>query len=142
MVLQMETVLFNENGDESEAQYIRDQLKEFNNSVVGDDNHKQIYIIAKKDDQIIGGIIGGTYWGWLYIDRFWVQENYRNRGLGKRLLEKMENEGRKRNCRYVHLDTHDFQAVGFYKKQGYDIKCEIDDLPKGHKKYLMIKQLS
>ncbi|MBE3093890.1 MAG: GNAT family N-acetyltransferase, partial [Actinobacteria bacterium] len=127
---------FNNNPSDSEIQYIKDELKLFNDRIVGDDNHKQINIIVKNDrDEIIGGLIGGTYWEWLHIDRFWVHENYRSQGIGKSVLKLAEDEAKNRGCNNVHLDTHDFQAVNFYKKQGYIIRCELNNLPNGHTKY-------
>ena len=133
---------FNNNPSDSEIQHIKDELKLFNDRIVGDDNHKQINIIVKNDrDEIIGGLISGTYWEWLYIDRLWIHENYRNRGFGKSILKLAEDEAKNRGCNNVHLDTHDFQAVNFYKKQGYISRCELDNLPKGHTKYLMTKEL-
>lgn len=133
---------FNNNPSDSEIQYIKDELKLFNDRIVGDDNHRQINIIVKNDrDEIIGGLISGTYWEWPYIDRFWVHENYRNQGIGKSVLKLAEDEAKNRGCNNVHLDTHDFPAVNFYKKQGYIIRCELSNLPKGHTKYLMTKEL-
>ena len=52
-----------------------------------------------------------------------------------------EDEAKNRGCNNVRLETHDFQAVNFYKKQGYIIRCELNNLPKGHTKYLMTKEL-
>ena len=49
---------FNNNPSDSEIQYIKYELKLFNDRIVGDDNHKQINIIVKNDrDEIIGGLI-------------------------------------------------------------------------------------
>ena len=130
------------NPSDKEIQFVRDELKKFNDQIVGDDNHKPINIIIKDENEdILGGLIGGTYSGWLYIDRFWINENIRNQGIGKKILKLAEDEAKQRGCNNVHLDTHDFQAVNFYKQQGYEIKCELKDLPKGHNKYLMTKEL-
>ena len=53
----------------------------------------------------IAGILGGTYWGWMYIDILWVDEKYRKQGLGSKLLEAAESEAKKRGCHSVHVDT-------------------------------------
>jgi GNAT superfamily N-acetyltransferase len=133
---------YQSNPTEDEIEFIKNGLEEYNNNIVGSDNHKLLNIILKnKDKKIIGGILGGTYWGWLNIERFWIEEEYRNKGIGKKLLKKIEEEAKKRGCKHVHLDTHDFQAREFYQKQGYTIRCELKDLPKGHSKYLMTKEL-
>jgi|GEM_PF-5034002 ribosomal protein S18 acetylase RimI-like enzyme len=58
------------------------------------------------------------------------------------LLSAAENEAHKRNCRYVHLNTHSFQAVEFYERNGYQKAGELTNLPPGHSKYLLWKELS
>jgi GNAT superfamily N-acetyltransferase len=135
-------LLFDNNPSDTEIGFVKNELKKFNDKIVGDDNHKPIGIIVKNDNnEIIGGRIGGTYWGWLYIDRFRIHDQYRNRGIGTRVLRSAEDEAKKRGCFHSHVDTHDFQAVNFYIKQGYPVRCELEDLPKGHSKYLMTKVL-
>jgi hypothetical protein len=44
-------------------------------------------------------------------------------------------------ARSVHLDTYDFQALGFYKKLGYGVFGELDDYPPGHTRYFLTKPL-
>jgi GNAT superfamily N-acetyltransferase len=125
-----------------DIQSVINGLDEFNESIVGKDNHKALNLIIKDESgKIIAGLIGGTYWGWLYVDRLWVDKSYRKKGIGKSLLEKAENEAKRRGCLNAHLDTMSFQALEFYKKQGYIVKCEIEDIPRGYSKYHLIKQL-
>lgn len=38
------------------------------------------------------------------------------------------------------LDTFDFQAEGFYVKNGYKVIGEIADFPKGHKRIYFAKR--
>ncbi len=90
---------------------------------------------------IIGGLIGLTYWNWLYIDRLWVEIKHRGKGIGTKILETAEKEARLRGCIGIHLDTHDFQNVAFYKRKGFKIQGEIKDLPRGHYRYLLTKIL-
>jgi hypothetical protein len=61
--------------------------------------------------------------------------------LGKEVLKIAETEAVKRGCIYVHLNTFDFQAPEFYKKNGYKIKYQWKDLPKDHIRYEMFKKL-
>lgn len=66
-----------------EIEYIKNELKSFNDQIVGDDCHQPLAIVYRDDrHEIAGGIIGGTIWGWLYIDRFWVREDCRESRLG------------------------------------------------------------
>ena len=77
----------------------------------------------------------------MHIDSLWVDEKYRKQGLGSKLLEAAESEAKKRGCHSVHVDTMSWQAPEFYKKHGYKIISELDDIPVGNKKYHLIKNL-
>jgi len=120
---------------------IEKELDKYNSKYAEPYIHRKLNIVLKKNDKIIGGLTGGTYWGWLYIDRFWINENFRKSGFGSKILKMAEQEAVKRGCRNAHLDTHDFQVVEFYEKNGYTIVSKLEDLPKGYNKYLMKKRL-
>ena len=127
---------------ENEIKYIRESLNKFNQAIVGDDGHTPIHIVEYgTDGTIIGGIIGGTYWGWMYVDILWVHEDHRKKGIGSRLLQEAEKEAVRRGCHHVHLDTMSWQAPEFYKKHGYKTIGILPDIPSGKQKYLLTKAL-
>ena len=65
---------------ENEIEYIREALYQFNNEKVGEDGHTPLNIVEYDENgNTIGGIIGGTYWGWMYVDILWVHENHRHK---------------------------------------------------------------
>ena len=132
----------NTHPSEQEIKYIRDSLYQFNKEIVGDDGHTPIYIVEyDTDGNVIGGILGGTYWGWMYVDILWVDENHRKKGIGSRLLRAAEEEAAQRGCHHVHLDTMSWQAPDFYKKHGYEVIGVLPDIPDGNQKYLLMKSL-
>ena len=132
----------NKNPREDEIRHIRDSLNQFNQKAVGDDGHTPLSLVEyDSNGNIIGGLIGGTYWGWLYVDILWVHENHRQRGIGSRLLRAAEEEAVRRGCHHVHLDTMSWQAPAFYQKHGYQMIGILPDIPKGHQKYLLMKAL-
>ncbi len=126
---------------EADAQFIRQKLNEFNFRRVPEDGHENLYLIVRRQNDPIAGLIGGTYWNWLYVSLFWVDEGERSRGLGTQLLAKAEEIAVQRGCRNAHLETHDFQNLAFYQKRGYAIFGELEDLPEGHTKYFLRKRL-
>ena len=79
-----ETEVLDSHTDE-DAQVIRQRLDEHNCKFVPPDNHERLGLVVKKDDKIIGGLLGDTYWHWLYIELFWVDEVERHNGLGTRI---------------------------------------------------------
>ena len=84
---------------EREIAYIRESLYRFNDAAVGEDHHAPLHLTEKNaDGEILGGILGGTYWGWMYVDILWVKAEHRGRGIGSRLLMAAEQEAIRRGC--------------------------------------------
>lgn len=132
----------NYNPNKNEIEFVNNALEKFNNMHVGPDNHLLLNIVEYDENQnVIAGILGGTYWGWLHIDILWVDENFRYKKIGSRLLIAAENEAKKRGCHSVHVDTMSWQAPEFYKKHGYELISELDNIPNGYKKFHFIKRL-
>lgn len=132
----------NSNPNKNDIEFVNNALEKFNNMHVGPDNHLLLNIVEYDENQnVIAGILGGTYWGWLHIDILWVDENFRSKKIGSRLLIAAENEAKKRGCHSVHVDTMSWQAPEFYKKHGYELISELDNIPNGYKKFHFIKRL-
>ena len=133
----------NRNPTEKEIQFVREALNEFNWERVGEDGHKALnFVEYGEENTVIGGLLGGTYWGWMYIDILWVREDHRKKGIGSALLAKAEKEAVRRGCHHVHLDTMSWQAPEFYQKRGYRVIGVLPDIPEGNQKYLLMKELS
>ena len=132
----------NDKPSKEEISFVRDALESFIDSCVGKDGHLPLNIVEyDNDNNVIGGILGGTYWGWMYVDILWVHESYRRKGIGSKLLSLAEKEAVRRGCHHVHLDTMSWQAPEFYKKHGYEIIGILPDIPSGNQKYLLMKLL-
>jgi len=121
--------------------FVKKKLDEYNLEYVDGYNVRALNVFINEKGVIIGGLIGLTYWNWLYIDGLWVNIKHRGKGIGTKILETAEQEARLRGCIGIHLDTHDFQNVAFYERKGFKIQGEIKDLPKGHCRYLLTKIL-
>ena len=132
----------NYNPNKNEIEFVNNALEKFNNEHAGPDNHVLLNIVEYDENQnVIAGIFGGTYWGWLHIDILWVDEKFRRKKIGSQLLIAAENEAKKRACHSVHVDTMSWQAPEFYKKHGYELISELDNIPNGYKKFHFIKRL-
>lgn len=59
-----------------------------------------------------------------HIGRIAVVENWRNRGVGTRLVEAMIEQARDAELRSVDLDSQT-HAVGFYRKLGFEARGDV-----------------
>ena len=119
-----------------------DGLADYNRAIMGRGQYEELRIFLRDaDGRVAGGLLGETYWGWLHINIFWLEDAARRQGLGTQLLAMAEDEGRRRNCKYAFLDTLSFQARPFYEKNGYELFSTQEDYPLGHTRYFLKKTL-
>jgi GNAT superfamily N-acetyltransferase len=76
---------------------------------------------------LTGGVAGNTLARWLYVARLWVDPAYRGTGLGRQLMEAIEEAARERGCAESFLNTFAFQARSFYERLGYEVFAEMPD---------------
>jgi len=92
-------------------------------------------------EQTVGGLLGRTSLGLLFIDLVFIPAHLRGGGLGRRLLTLAEEEGRRRGCVASVLYTISFQAPEFYERHGYRRFGTIDCQPPGTSRIFMTKTL-
>ncbi|MEN8242546.1 MAG: GNAT family N-acetyltransferase [Chloroflexota bacterium] len=105
------------------------------------DERNLCYLVQTQADEVVGGLIGATYWDWFYINLMWVREDLRGQGFGGKLLTNAEEEAVRRGAKNAYLDTFSFQAPEFYEKHGYLVFGELADFPPGHQRFFMKKEL-
>ena len=89
----------------------------------------------------VGGILGRSTRGVMFLDLVFLPKALRGSGLGSRLLAMAEEEGRRRGCRSAVLWTLSFQAPDFYKRHGWRVFGEIPCEPPGTSRFFMTKDL-
>jgi len=121
---------------------VREGLNAFNWRHVPTDNYTPLHLFVRDEaGTVVGGLIGCTYWGWLYVEILWLADGVRRHGWGSRLLAEAEGIAVGRGCHAAHLDTMDFQARAFYEGHGYSVFGTLDDLPPGHQRIFLHKRL-
>jgi len=134
--------------NEMTRKFIHEQIKSFNDAI--SEAHKKArktgvipldILILDHIGEIVGGLIADTYWAWLDIDDFWIDERFRGQGLGREILKTAEQVAISRDCTYAKLSTFSFQAREFYEKSGYYVIGELTDYPPGQALYWMRKDL-
>ena len=88
-----------------------------------------------------GGLLGLTFWGWLFSDWLFIQRGLRGRRIGEELLQRAEDIARERGCRNAYTDTFSFQAPKFWTRNGYKEFGRLDGMPAGHARIWFRKAL-
>lgn len=118
-------------------------LLEYNNLKGGPDNHRALVVtVADEIGVVLGGLWGYTNFGWLFVQLLVVPEPLRGQGFGRKLMVAAEEEAFARGCRDAWLDTHTFQARGFYEKLGYETFGELENYPPGFARVFLRKRLT
>jgi Predicted acetyltransferase len=137
------TITSEPNAASEDVEAVRAGLLAFNESFVGPAHSGAVQLFVRDDSgRVVGGLLGGWRWGWLYIDKLWVREDLRGSGIGSRLLRHAEEEARAAGCTMAVLDTFAFQARPFYEKHGYYVYAELVDFPPGYGQYFLRKELT
>ena len=138
----MLNIEYKENLDDNINDMIDDEFNKFaaKNDVVC--NYKSFNFVAKEDENIVGIITGHSYYNEVHISDLIIPESYRNKHVGTKLMEAVENYFKDKNFENINLTTYEFQAPEFYKKCGYKVEF-IRENKKEPKltKYFLIKHL-
>lgn len=78
--------------------------------------------IAKENNKLVGALTGFTCFSEVYIDELVVMEARRGKGIGRRLIEAVEDCYRNGGYHNINLCTNEFQAPGFYEKLGFELE--------------------
>ena len=114
--------------DEQVRTQILAPLKQYNDSKAGPSNHRPLVVTLKDDaGEIVGGLWGATGYGWLFVQLLLVPESARGQGMGTQLMAAAEAIAR--GCHDAWLNTHEFQARGFYERIGYSVFATPARLP-------------
>jgi ribosomal protein S18 acetylase RimI-like enzyme len=135
-------VLTDAPGAEAEA-VIEEGLGLFNQQKAGyrDSRPLAVLISESAGSRVVGGLLGRTSLGLFFIDLFFVPMGLRGRGVGGLVLNKAEEEAKRRGCTAATLYTIIFQAPGFYERHGYRVLGRIECDPPGATRVCMSKRL-
>ena len=91
--------------------------------------------------EVLGGLLGDIWGGWLHVSFLWVERSLRQRDWARRLMREAERYAVRRGAHDAYLETFSFQARPLYEKLGYQVFAQLDDFPRGHTKYVLRKKL-
>lgn len=137
------------NDDKNFEEEIDKQLHQFNkknceyiqkNSKEGQTNTKKYNIAIYDKERLIGGAIGFIRYEWYFLEELWIKEEYRQKGIGTKIINEIEKIARENNALGIRVETWSFQARGFYEKMGFVVYAEFEDCPPGTIDYFLRKK--
>jgi GNAT superfamily N-acetyltransferase len=126
---------------ETDETIVSTGLADYNTQKAGYRDWRQVAALLRDPDtgETLGGMIGRTSYGLLFVDLVYLPEATRGQDIGSRLLQMMEDEGARRGCKSAFLFTH--QAFGFYARHGWTEFGRIACDPPGTARVFMTKTL-
>jgi ribosomal protein S18 acetylase RimI-like enzyme len=121
---------------------LEERLYEFNVEATGIADGKSFGLFLREPSgTMIGVAYGWTWGGTCHLRYLFVPADRRNQGHGTRLMQAVEDEARLRRCGQIVVETHDFQAPGFYRKLGFDVTGVVEGYPRGHRYLTLVEPL-
>jgi GNAT superfamily N-acetyltransferase len=117
-------------------------LTAFNTETLGPTERRALAIFLRDPTgAVTGGLSGYTGWGWLFTQWLWLSTELRGQGLAARLLQVAETEAVARGCHGAWIDTFNPVALRVYQRQGYSVFGELEDFPRGGRRWFLQKRL-
>lgn len=110
----------------------------YNNNLHNDPvSHHSIY--AKSDNKIIGGALIYQHSDAIYIDSLWVDDKYRNQGIGSELLRRTEQDCLEKGIPKQIISTFNKRAKELYINHGFKVIATVPNYIQGLDKYYLEK---
>ena len=121
---------------------IESRLEEYDEKHITYRLKGEIHIGIEEDGKIIAGLDAEmTAFKILYVSTLFVDEAYRRKGYGTRLIQEMEKKAHQLGANMIRLDTFDWQGKEFYKAMGYEIVGSYENKVDGFSEYFFLKRL-
>ena len=129
-------------GCEDDAEVIENGIETYSEAYEPEYENVSFYKkIADIDGKLMAGIIADAGKGsYAFVDAVFVEEPLRLHGLGSYLLKEAEKFAKENDATLVLTNAGDWN-VDFFQKNGYLLRGELKDVPKGHNCYELYKMI-
>ena len=129
-------------GNEDDAEVIENGIETYSEAYEQKCDSVDYYKkLVDKDGKFVAGMIAEVEKGaYGFVDAMFVEEPLRRQGLGTYLLKEAEEFAKENGAPMILTSAGDWN-VGFFKKNGYLIRGELKDVPKGHNCYELYKMI-
>ncbi len=128
--------------NQEQVEDIEERLEDFDESYITYKMDGEIQIGIEDDGKLVAGLDACiTNFKILYVSTVFVDEEYRRKGLGARLMREMEKRAAAMGVNMIRLDTYDWQGKEFYETLGYECVGHYENKEDGFSEYFYLKRL-
>ena len=121
---------------------IEGRLEEYDEQHIRYRMSGRIRLGIEEDGRLVAGLDACmTAFRILYVSTVFVDEDFRGKGYGKRLMLEMEKRARAMGATVIRLDTFDWQGKEFYEALGYEKAGSYRNDDEGYAEYFFLKRL-
>ena len=128
---------------EEQTEEIETRLEAFDEEYITYKMNGFIRIGMEDNGRLIAGLDACvTAFRILYVSTAFVDEEYRRKGVGEKLIREMEKRAAAMGVNTIRLDTFDWQGKEFYEALGYQSAGHYDNAEDGYSEYFFLKRIS
>lgn len=129
--------------NEEQIDEIETRLDTYDENYITYKMNGSIQIGMEDDGKLIAGLDACvTTFKILYVSTVFVDEEYRRKGIGERLIREMEKRALEMGVNTIRLDTFDWQGKDFYEALGYKCVGQYDNADDGYSEYFFLKRIA
>ncbi|MBO4907833.1 MAG: GNAT family N-acetyltransferase [Lachnospiraceae bacterium] len=129
--------------NEEQIDEIETRLDAYDENYITYKMNGSIQIGMEDDGKLIAGLDACvTTFKILYVSTVFVDEEYRRKGIGERLIREMEKRALEMGVNTIRLDTFDWQGKDFYEALGYKCVGQYDNADDGYSEYFFLKRIA
>ena len=128
--------------NEEQVEDIESRLSSFDENYITYKMDGCIQIGVEDDGKLIAGLDACiTAFKILYVSTVFVDEEYRRKGIGARMIREMEKRALAMGVNTVRLDTFNWQGKEFYEALDYQCVGQYDNAEDRYSEYFFLKRL-
>lgn len=128
--------------NEDQVEEIEERLSAFDENYIIYRMNGCIQIGVEENGKLIAGLDACiTAFRILYVSTVFVDEEYRRKGIGAKLVREMEKRAAAMGVNTIRLDTFNWQGKAFYEALGYEAVGHYENAAEGYAEYFFLKRL-
>ena len=128
--------------NEEQIEDIETRLSTFDENYITYKMDGCIQIGMEENGKLIAGLDACiTAFRILYVSTVFVDEAYRRKGIGAKLIREMEKRAAAMGVDTIRLDTFNWQGKEFYEALGYETVGHYEHPSDGYSEYFFLKRI-